>query len=217
MTTGVWLLGDQLWAEQSALASCAEEKLQSQVIFIESLHHAQELPYHLQKLVLVWSAMRHFAQELEQAGWNITYKSAEDFQSPLIEWIEQNKITELRVMTPSDLPFAKLIAKLRLPCPVTFTPNNRFIWSDQDFNDWASKRKHLIMEDFYREGRQCFDILMVGNQPAGGRWNFDRDNRKPPKGKLTIPEALWFEPDAITTDVIDLLNSEAFKSSHDYW
>lgn len=60
-------------------------------------------------------------------------------------------------------------------------------------------------------------ILMVGNQPAGGRWNFDRENRKPPKGKLTIPEALWFEPDAITTDVINLLHLEAFKSSHDYW
>ena len=120
-------------------------------------------------------------------------------------------------MTPSDRPFAKLIARLNLPCPVTFTPNNRFIWSDEDFNSWASKRKHLIMEDFYREGRQRFDILMVGNQPAGGRWNFDRENRKPPKGKLTIPEALWFEPDAITLEVINLLHSEAFKSSHDYW
>lgn len=188
MTIGVWVLGDQLWAEQSALFSCAEEKLQSKVIFIESIYHAQELPYHLQKLVLVWSAMRHFAQELEQAGWSVTYKIAEDFQSPLIEWIEQNKITELRVMTPIDRPFAKLIAKLKLPCQVTFTPNNRFIWSDEDFNDWASKRKHLIMEDFYREGRQRFDILMVGDRPAGGRWNFDRENRKPPKGKLTIPQ-----------------------------
>ena len=217
MTIGVWVLGDQLWAEQSALSSSADEQLQSQVIFIESIHHAQELPYHLQKLVLVWSAMRHFALELEQAGWNVTYKIAEDFQSPLIEWIEQNKITELRVMTPSDRPFAKLIARLNLPCPVTFTPNNRFIWSDPDFHYWASKRKHLIMEDFYREGRQRFDILMVGNKPAGGRWNFDRENRKPPKGKLTIPAALWFEPDAITTDVINSLNSAAFKSSHDYW
>jgi len=71
MTIGVWILGDQLWAEQSALSSFADEQLQRQVIFIESIHHAQELPYHLQKLVLVWSAMRHFAQELEQAGWSV--------------------------------------------------------------------------------------------------------------------------------------------------
>ena len=68
MTTGVWVLGDQLWAGQSALSSCAEQHLQTEVIFIESLHHAQELPYHSQKLVLVWSAMRHFAEELRSSG-----------------------------------------------------------------------------------------------------------------------------------------------------
>ena len=158
MTIGVWVLGDQLWAEQSALASCANEQSHSQVIFIESLRHAQELPYHLQKLVLVWSAMRHFAQELEQAGWSVTYKIAEDFHSPLIEWIEQNKITELRVMSPSDRPFAKLIANLNLPCPVTFTPNNRFIWSDEDFNSWASKCELLVVIGFYQKDKA---VLLV--------------------------------------------------------
>jgi deoxyribodipyrimidine photolyase-related protein len=54
------------------------------------------------------------------------------------------------------------------------------------------------MEDFYREGRQRFNILMAGEHPVSERWNFDRENRKPPKGKLTLPEALWFKPDTIT-------------------
>ena len=218
MTIGVWVLGDQIWSEQSALSSCANQHEQIPVIFIESLRHAQQLPYHLQKLVLVWSAMRHFAQELRQADWNVTYKIAEDFQAPLVEWIEQNKITELRVMTPSDRPFTKLIASLNLPCLVTFTPNNRFIWSEREFVEWRGKRQRLIMEDFYREGRQRFDILMVGDRPVGGRWNFDRENRQPPKGKLTLPEALWFEPDCMTLDVMDWVKqSPAFKSSQNYW
>lgn len=218
MTTGVWVLGDQLWADQSALSSCLYQREQTPVIFIESFHHAQELPYHLQKLVLVWSAMRHFAEELRACGWSVTYTQAADFQTPLLNWIEQYQITQLRVMAPTDRPFAKLIQSLELPCCVTFTPNNRFIWSDEEFNSWASSRKRLIMEDFYREGRQRFDILMVGEQPAGGRWNFDRENRKPPKGKLNLPEAVWFEPDSITTDVINLVKqSEAFKDSKDYW
>ncbi|MGL5878740.1 MAG: cryptochrome/photolyase family protein, partial [Xenococcaceae cyanobacterium] len=188
------------------------------VIFIESLRHAQELPYHLQKLVLVWSAMRHFAEELKQAGWNVTYKQAEDFQTPLIEWIQQNQIAELRVMAPSDRPFTKLIEGLNLPCQVTFTPNNCFIWSDEEFIQWASSRKRLIMEDFYREGRKRFDILMIGDLPAGGRWNFDKENRQPPKGKLKLPEALWFECDRITQDVINSIDrSPAFKDSQAYW
>lgn len=218
MTIGVWVLGDQLWDGQSALQSCTPDREQTPVIFIESLRHAQQLPYHLQKLVLVWSAMRHFATELRSLGWLVTYTQAEDFKTPLVEWIEQYQITQLRVMAPTDRPFAQLIQKLDLPCQVTFTPNNRFIWSDEDFKQWASSRKRLLMEDFYREGRQRFDILMVGDKPSGGRWNFDRENRKPPKGKLTLPEALWFEPDAVTQDAINWLQqSEAFKDSQDYW
>lgn len=218
MTTGVWVLGDQLWAGQSALSSCASQHKQTPVIFIESLHHAQELPYHLQKLVLVWSAMRHFAAELRNSGWSVTYTQAADFQTPLVDWIEQHQITELRVMAPSDRPFAKLIHDLNLPCSITFTSNNRFIWSDEQFKQWADTRKRLIMEDFYREGRSRFDILMVGNQPVGGRWNFDQENRKPPKGKLTLPFTLWFKPDSITQDVINWVRqSAAFKDSQDYW
>jgi deoxyribodipyrimidine photolyase-related protein len=218
MTTGVWVLGDQLWMNQAALASCNSRRQQTPVIFIESLHHARRLPYHLQKLVLVWSAMRHFAAELREAGWSVTYSIAEDFQAPLLEWIEEHQISELRVMVPTDRPFVKLIQRLELPCHIIFVPSNRFIWTEDEFKQWATPRKRLIMEDFYREGRRRFDILMVGDQPAGGRWNFDKENRKPPKGKLTLPEALWFEPDETTQEVMDWLKqSERFKQSQDYW
>ncbi len=104
MTIGVWVLGDQLWAEQAALQSCVNQRQHTAVIFIESLNHAQAMPYHLQKLVLVWSAMRHFAKELRQAGWQVTYRQAEDFQTPLTEWIKAEQITELRVMAPTIGP-----------------------------------------------------------------------------------------------------------------
>jgi len=122
------------------------------------------------------------------------------------------------MMAPIDRPFAQLIQRLGLPCRITFTPNNRFIWTEEAFTQWAGSRKRLLMEDFYREGRQRFNILMVGDQPAGGRWNFDRENRKPPKGKLTLPQACWFTPDAITQEVMHWVKqSPAFQDSQDYW
>ncbi|MBW4693308.1 MAG: cryptochrome/photolyase family protein [Lyngbya sp. HA4199-MV5] len=218
MTIGIWVLGDQLWAEQAALQSCVEERSHTPVILIESLHHVQERPYHLQKLVLVWSAMRHFAAELRQAGWTVTYQQAEDFLKPLKAWIETYHITELRVMVPNDRPFARFIESFQLPCTVTLVPNNHFIWSEADFRKWAGDRKRLVMEDFYREGRRRCNILMAGKQPVGGRWNFDQENRKPPKGKLTLPEALWFEPDAITQEVITWVKqSDRFKTNQQYW
>jgi deoxyribodipyrimidine photolyase-related protein len=218
MTIGIWVLGDQLWTGQSALQSCAAQHHQTPVILIESLSHAQTLPYHPQKLVLIWSAMRHFAEELRQAGWQVTYAQADDFQTPLLGWIEQYQISELRVMAPTDRPFARFMEQFNLPCTLQFTPNNRFLWSDAAFKQWAGGRKRLVMEDFYREGRRRFNILMEGDRPIGGRWNFDRENRKPPKGKLTLPTALWFEPDSITQNVIHWVKqSEAFRGSQTYW
>ncbi|WP_035985322.1 cryptochrome/photolyase family protein [Leptolyngbya sp. KIOST-1] len=201
MTIGVWVLGNQLWSDQAALASCEGQR--GPVLLVESLTFAQERWYHRQKLVLVWSAMRHFADALKDAGWPVTYAIADDTETALRDWLKAEGITELRIMEPVDHPFITWLKGLDLPCELTILDNNLFLWSTDDFKAWASKRKSLLMESFYREGRKRFDVLMEGDQPVGGQWNFDKDNRKPPKGKLDTPEPHWFEPDATTLAVID--------------
>jgi len=212
MVTGIWVLGDQLWTGQAALSSCEKAKKQTPVILIESPNYARARPYHRQKLVLIWSAMRHFAEELRSEGWLITYrKSADDFETPLKEWIKNNDITEVRLVMPNDRPFVELIKNLQLGCSITFVSNNHFFWNQEDFKQWANQRKRLLLEDFYREGRKRFDILMEGNKPVGGKWNFDKQNRRPPKNNLKTPEPLWFEPDEITRSVIDEIKSQNFS------
>ncbi|MGB3513615.1 MAG: cryptochrome/photolyase family protein [Microcoleaceae cyanobacterium] len=201
MTTGIWILGDQINLNQAALQSCTN-KDSTFILIVECLDHIQVRPYHQQKLVLIWSAMRHFAQELLQAGWQVTYTTSDDFETPLKNWIEANNITEIRVMKPNDKPFLQIIENLKIPCKLTIISNNHFLWSETEFKTWATGRKRLLMEDFYREGRKRFGILMNQNQPVGGKWNFDKENRKPPQGNLNTPENLWFEPDEITQDVI---------------
>ncbi len=203
---GIWILGDQLSLQQAALKSC-QHQTNTPVIFIESLDHIQIRPYHSQKLVLIWSAMRHCAEELAQLQYVVTYKMATDFQTALQEWIEVNQITELRVMTPNDKPFTQIIQNLQLPCPITLIPNNQFLWSTTEFINWAKSRKRLLMEDFYRKGRRRFQVLMEDKQPIGGQWNLDKENRHTPKGELHPPPANWFTPDAITIDVIDKVDS----------
>ncbi|MBI4781609.1 MAG: cryptochrome/photolyase family protein [Oscillatoriophycideae cyanobacterium NC_groundwater_1537_Pr4_S-0.65um_50_18] len=208
MTIGIWVLGDQLSLDQAALNSVTRQP----VILIESTQHVTERSYHRQKLVLVWSAMRHFAEELRQAEWDVEYAIASDFEPALQDWVKAKGITELRVMQPSDRPFAQVIQSLHLPCKITQVPNNQFLWTAAEFQAWAKGRKSLLMEYFYREGRQRFQVLMEGKQPVGGTWNFDKDNRKPPKGKLNPPPPLWFEPDAITQKVIDDVQSGGFST-----
>mgnify|MGYP005847146067 CR=1 FL=1 len=212
MTVGIWVLGDQLWQGQAALQSQVAEKADTPVILIESAEWVRVRSYHRQKLVLVWSAMRHFAEELRQAGWTVTYAIAPNFQTPLQEWVREQGITELRVMQPSDRPFAALIDQLALPCEIQQISNNLFFWHRDDFRQWAKGRKSLLMEYFYREGRQRFQVLMAGDEPVGNQWNFDKENRKPPKGKLNPPAPVQFEPNAITQEVIAWVQSGDFSS-----
>jgi deoxyribodipyrimidine photolyase-related protein len=207
MTIGIWVLGDQLWAEQAALASCREIKTQTPVLLIESVDYARQRHYHHQKLVLVWSAMRHFANELRNDGWPVSYEMAEDFETSLRTWIQRHQVKELRLMAPQDRAFTQFIHQLDLDCPVKILPNNHFLWTVQEFQKWAASRKRLLLEDFYRAGRKRFGILMEGDRPRGGQWNYDQQNRQPPKSKLQPPTPRWFEPDEITRSVIQDVKS----------
>jgi len=212
MTTGVWVMGDQLWQGQSALANHQHHRADVPVLMVESRQHAQQRRYHKQKLILVWSAMRHFAAELKDAGWAVTYEIAADFETPLRQWIEQQGITTLQVMQPSDRPFTQFLQALDLPCKLELLPNNHFLWTVDEFETWASDRKRLLMESFYREGRKRSGVLMEGDDPAGGQWNFDKENRKPPKGGLETPDPLVFDLDDVTQAVIETVDAADYPT-----
>ena len=212
MTTGIWILGDRLTKKQLTLQNDRDDKDKTPVILIESNNYVRQRPYHRQKLVLVWSAMRHFARELQADNWQVTYEVAEDFATPLIKWIKANQISELQITTPCDRPFRKLIENLDLPCEVTFVADNHFLWSGEEFVDWIKPRQRTLMEDFYRAGRKRFNILMDDEgKPIGGKWNYDMQNRKPPKKNLKTPKPLTFEPDEITQEVIDWVKQKQFS------
>jgi deoxyribodipyrimidine photolyase-related protein len=202
MTIGLWILGDCLNLNSKALQQYRTQQSQISVILIESINYVRSRRYHQQKLVLVWSAMRHFAAELERDGWQVTYAIADDFQPALVEWIGTKNITNLFVTYPTDRPFRQFVNNLDLPCSIELLPEDRFLWSMAEFRTWAASRNGLVMEYFYRSGRQKFNILMDGKQPIGGKWNLDKENRQPPKGKLNPPPPLKFTPDEITQQVI---------------
>lgn len=168
---GVWILADQLHPQQSALASLSTlSPDRVPVILIESHRWASSRNHHQQKLVLVWSAMRHFAQELQQRGYPVTYVEADSYAEPLQTWAKQHQLQQIRLMQPADIPVRDEIEKLRstLPCPLLILENNHFLWTADQFIEWASGRKRLLLEDFYREGRRRFRILMDGPKPLGG-------------------------------------------------
>jgi deoxyribodipyrimidine photolyase-related protein len=206
MTLAAWVLGDQLNLANSALNGLP---IGAPVLMVESMAHVAVRNYHQQKLVLVWSAMRHFAQGLRAQGYQVHYiEQAQNFEQPLTAFIDHHGITDLRVMEPADIPFQRFLQNLNVACTLTVTPNNHYLWSAQEFTQWAKGRKRLLMEDFYRETRRRLDILMDAGKPVGGQWNYDQDNRKPPKKGLNPPAPLTFKPDALTQSVIEQVKKD---------
>ena len=219
MTIGIWVLGDQLSASQAALCSSSPED--SRVLLVESNSVLSNRAYHQQKLVLVWSAMRHFAADLGAHGWRVDYHESDCFSDVLPNWLASHQITELRIMEPEDRGFRAAIERLHVSVPLVWLPSNAFLWSREDFAAWASGYKQLRMELFYREGRRRFGVLMqpdgTGLAPLGGQWNYDHDNRKsPPKGMRGL-ELLWFQPDGITGAAIETLRKTKHASAGLGW
>ena len=204
MTVGVWVLGDQLHPAQAALA--AVDQGRARVLLVESTSVLERRAYHRQKLVLVWSAMRHFADELRSSGWMVDLVESDRFATAVQRWVNEHGITLLQVMEPADRGFRRAIEALNLPIPLQWIESNAFLWSREAFAAWAQGYKQLRLELFYRESRRRFGVLMEGAgrdaQPLGGQWNFDADNRKPPPKGLKGPAPLWFAPDAITQEVV---------------
>ena len=90
---------------------------------------------------------------------------------------------------------------------MTVLDDARFLASHSEFETWAEGRKSLRMEYFYREMRRKTNLLMDGTAPAGGQWNFDHDNRKPAPDDIAYAGPLAFTPDAVTQEVLDLVQA----------
>jgi deoxyribodipyrimidine photolyase-related protein len=176
----VVVLGDQLNRTTGALADVGPEDVDVRMVI--SRAKLRQRPYHRAKLHLVLSAMRRFADELQEEGFEVRLDTADTFADGL------GGTTDPVVMAPSSWDLRQRLDQMG----VSQVPNDAFVVGEQGFADWADGRKTLQMEWFYREMRKDTGWLMDGREPAGGEWNYDHDNReKPPRdGKVDAP-APW--------------------------
>ena len=175
---------------------------------------AAYVPHHPKKIAYCFAAMRHFADELRAKGWQVDYVRLDDpaNSGSLGGEVERaacrHGAGEAVLVEPGEWRLAEEVRgwEQRLGLPVRVLADNRFLCGHDDFRAWAEGRKQLRMENFYRGMRRATGLLMEPDgEPAGGRWNFDAENRKPPKEGLNAPEPPRFAPDAITRDVLDLV------------
>ena len=212
------ILTDQLTKEISSLEKLDKE---NDIIFMcESTEEFTHVKHHKLKIAFIISAMRHFAKELKDEGYNIIYKGLDNsenlvsFENEIQNILHDHNISKIIVTEPGEF---RILENLRnysanLNVPIEIIPDNRFLCSIEEFARFARDKKQLRMEYFYRYMRQKYSILIENEQPIGGKWNYDIENRKPPKEGLTIPSPQNFTPDEISRDVIEMVKNKF--SSH---
>ncbi|MEM9230158.1 MAG: cryptochrome/photolyase family protein [Pseudomonadota bacterium] len=220
----ILVLGDQLSAGISSLRSGDPKR--DIVLMAEVMEEASYVPHHKKKIAFVFAAMRHFAAELTRAGWTVRYVQLDDRDNSgsLIGEIERalrtNSAKQVVVTEPGEERLKAALSDWASPIPCMLLEDDRFIANHTDFQTWAEGRKQLRMEYFYREMRRKTGLLMRGDSPEGGKWNYDASNRKPAKADLFMPRPVQIEPDDITSEVLELVEAwfpENFGELRPFW
>ena len=206
------ILGDQLSSRLDIAAGANKGK--DVFLLAEVMAEATYVRHHVKKIAFLFSAMRHYAEALRSTGHAVRYVALDDvgnsqsLEGEILRAAEALKPSRVAITEPGEWRLRESLEALRLalPVPLDILPDTRFLCSHAQFNEWAEGRRELRMEYFYREMRRRHDILMEPDgKPAGGRWNFDAENRNPPKAGLNSPQRLSFRKDAVTLEVLDLV------------
>jgi deoxyribodipyrimidine photolyase-related protein len=206
------ILGDHLSQQITALQDL--DPAEDVVLLMEVAGENTYVKHHKQKIVLVLSAMRHFAQELRSRGITVDYVHLDEegntgsFTGELGRALGRHRVDKVVVTEPGEWRVLEMVQDWQtgFSIPVEMRSDGRFLCSRADFTGWAKGRKDLRMEFFYRYMRRQTGWLMDGEKPTGGNWNYDSQNRRSLPPWLIPPPTLRFKLDDITSEVMALVS-----------
>ena len=204
------VLGDQI--SDGRLPSLSDlDPARDVVLFAEVREEASYVPHHRQKIALVFAGMRGFAERLRKAGIRVRYVRHDDpanthtLTGEIARALAAEGCGRVVLTEPGEWRLKEAFEAFAGDAPVPFEirDDDRFSCSHHAFRAWAKDKQTLRMENFYRHMRRRTGLLMDGDEPAGGRWNFDAENRKRlPKG-ASAPARKFIVPNAIARQALD--------------
>ena len=208
------ILADQLNQEITSLNDF--DKDLDEILICELKKNFTDINHHKKKIVYQISCMRHFGIEMDRLGFKINYLKLDNpdnensYTSEIMKLINDKGIDKVIVAEPSTYDEMESIKNWQntIGIDVEIRKNDLFFCDIDEFKAWAEGRKELRLEFFYRMLRRKHNVLMNGDQPEGGAWNFDKKNRKPIARKVSIPKTYTCIIDQETQDIINLVNLE---------
>jgi deoxyribodipyrimidine photolyase-related protein len=219
------ILGDQLNAQHSWFSTVNNEHT---FVMIESREEGSYAPHHIQKVVGIFSAMRQFAHSLKSQGHQLHYHKILDsteanLRTVLASIAHQYGAERIELQEPDEWRLREGLEQLKDEgFKITWCSSEHFISTREEFQGLFEGKKTFLMETFYRALRRRTGILMDMGQPAGGKWNYDAQNRKKlPKNHLPPPP---FVPSTdVSTELKDALAAQLptigklENPKHFYW
>jgi deoxyribodipyrimidine photolyase-related protein len=207
------VLGDQCSASLSALAGL--DPATDTVLMAEVMDECTYVRHHQKKIVLVLSAMRHFAQDLQARGVTVDYIRLDDpantgsLRGEMLRAVARHRPARIVATEAGEWRLTEDMRRWHdaAGIEVEIRDDTRFLCRIAEFRAWAAGKTNLRMEFFYREMRRRTALLMDGGAPVDGRWNFDAENRKRLPAKLAVPPPPNIPPDKITQDVMALVQA----------
>jgi deoxyribodipyrimidine photolyase-related protein len=186
------LLGDQLNSKHSWFTQIDPD---CTYLMAELKQETNYVTHHIQKVVAFFTAMRSFSEFLTDQGHSVTYLKINDANNPhdlkelVLQHVEITAAEKFEYLLPDEYRLDKQLQEIAsiLSIPVESFDTQHFFTKRDTLEKFFKGKKQLVMEPFYRMMRKEHHIMMNGNAPAGGKWNYDQSNRKKWKGNPSIP------------------------------
>ncbi|TDQ30744.1 cryptochrome/photolyase family protein [Zeaxanthinibacter enoshimensis] len=194
------ILGDQLNHNHSWYRETDDRVT---YLMAEMRQETDYVTHHIQKVLGFFQSMRNFAAELEEKGHQVKYfrindeDNTQQLESIISNTIEATEAECFEYQLPDeyrlDLQLKEITQNLEIKTATADTEH--FLTSREELTEFFKGKKQLLMESFYRYMRKKHNILMDGKEPEGGKWNYDKSNRKKWKGEPEIPHERGFRKD----------------------
>ena len=209
------ILGDQLNRNHSWFKSVDDSVTYVMMEIRTETDYAQ---HHIQKVVGIIAAMQNFANQLKSNNHNLIYLHLNDennlqsFQDNIQNLISENEFNHFEYQLPDEYRVDQDLIELcnTISIPSKSVDSEHFFTSRNELGDFFQGKKTFLMESFYRAMRKKHAVLMDGDQPFTGKWNYDSDNRKklPKDHKPTSP--LIFDNDV--SEILFEINKTDIKT-----
>jgi deoxyribodipyrimidine photolyase-related protein len=213
----ILVLGDQLSTHNPALQAARAGT--DVILMAEVREEASYVRHNRHKIALIFSAMRHFRDQLRERDHRVHYyeydKGVESLGKAVEAELARANYSELVVCEPGEFRLRKSMEQWSSAygIDVRVLSDTRFLCSIEEFTEWADSQKSLRMEFFYRRMRKRYGLLLEDDgEPCGDKWNYDQENRKGWRNQADVPERIEMKQDEITAEVLSLVE-ESFPDN----